>query len=126
MVLKITDIRRIAISPITVTYSYEINNTIFFLNKVTFDLNFFSEYIYRALFNMNISDWITRKDIEFLLYRFLLRNIKYIKGDIPENILTLNQMSYYEVVDRISEVGPFFVGYKSELRVLKLSKKLAL
>lgn len=121
--MKITDIRRIAISPITVTYSYEIDNTIFFLNKVTFDLNFFSEYIYRALFNMNIYDWITRKDIEFLLYRFLLRNIKYIKGDIPENILTLNQMSYYEVVDRISETGDFDIKYKTESEVLRLLSK---
>lgn len=123
MVLKITDIRRIAISPITVTYSYEIDNTIIFLNKVTFDLNFFSEYIYSTLFNMNISDWITRKDIEFLLYRFLLRNIKYIKGDIPENILTLNQMSYYEVVDRISETRDFNIKYKTESEVLRLLSK---
>lgn len=123
MVLKITDIKRIAISPITVTYAYEINNTIFFLNKVTFDLNFFSEYIYRALFNMNISDWITRKDIEFFLYRFILRNIKYIKGDIPENFLTLNQMSYYEVVDRISETGDFDIKYKTESEVLRLLSK---
>ena len=121
--MKITDIKRIAISPITVTYAYEINNTIFFLNKVTFDLNFFSEYIYRALFNMNISDWITRKDIEFFLYRFILRNIKYIKGDIPENFLTLNQMSYYEVVDRISETGDFDIKYKTESEVLRLLSK---
>lgn len=110
--------------PLRILYGEYINNSINFENEVVFDVISFAYFLKEVLREKYITYWISRRKLENELSNYIRINQndkdKIIEGKVPEDKIILYEVSYYKLIDKLSEVDFFEVSYKDEFQVLRL------